>query len=528
MNARTLVREEAASVRHAMARAARGQGSALALSCDDASGLLTHVALEASSTGWHVVEMSVDGDTRQGIAKVARELGPGCPGLLDGAARPLADLLAGEQRSHHDLAFALLVALDRLALDRPVLLAVHDIAAASPGTVAVLGRLADLLPRTRCLMLHEDALPTDGDGGEADDADGPATPPPPAGAVRLLAGAELEPADDERLTRDLERAREHASSREYGVTAAWRGIVRSRVGLAADALPDLVAGLSHGADDEPLRASMLRAALVDSWLAVGELHQAGKQRGPLTDLSTCDGPAAGIARLALAELAAAAGDHATAATAYRDAADHVHPDQPGLMPWRRGAAVAALHLGRPAEARRLALADVEQARVLGATDHLAQALRTLAAIDLGPRSAELLQEARETLAGSWSPRLAAQLDTDLAGQIVLSRGDTERAVALLRGAEELAVQQRLEPLRLRVQRVLGHLGASIAPTRGSRARRLDVVELQAATLAARGLSDQEVADHLLVPVGEVQAALRHAFRVLGIRARTRLADVLAE
>ena len=524
MNARTPVREDAAAVRHAMTRAARGQGSAVVLSGVDAGEVLTYAALEASSTGWHVVEPLLGGDTREAVAEVVRELGPDSAGLLAGCARPLADLLAGEDPCPQDVAFALLVALDRLATEKPVLLAVHGMQEACPAAVEVLASLADLVPRTRCVLVHarpgEGAAPG-GSSGEAADED-------PDRVPAALADSEPQAADDVRLTRAVERARERASSRDFGLASARRGIVRSRAGVAALALPDLLAGLAHGAGVEPLRGALLHAALVDSWLATGELHRAAEHRSDLVALSRTDDPAAGIAQHALAELAAAAGDHGKALTGYRAAGGLVHPDQPLPLQWRRGAAIAALHLGRPAEARRLALGDLEAARVVGPPDALAQALRTLAAIDLSPRSSALLEEARAVLDQAWAPRLAAQVDTDLAGQLVLTGGDSVRAVGLLRGAETFAREQRLLPLLQRIQRVLTHLGEQPLAVPQGRAEQLDVVGRQVATLVAAGLSDEEVAGQLMTTVGEVRTELRHALRVLGLRSRARLAAVLAD
>jgi DNA-binding NarL/FixJ family response regulator len=520
MNARTLEREEGAAVRLAMARTARGHGSAVALTGTDATELLAQAALTASAAGWTTVEVH---PVRGGepLTDLVAQLTAGHPELLTGTGRPLADWAAGRTRDPHDLAFALLATVDRVP--GPVLLLLHDLGGAGTLTPTVLALLAGQLHRTPCVLVHpgwpDDRLrdapspTTDATLLEADDVVG--CPP------RLAEG-------ERRFTLALARARSRSSSRDFGLAAAWRGIVRSRAGVCSDALPDLVAGVAHGADDDPLRSSLLGAALVDCRLAVGDLHAAGAHRRELLRLAARTDHAAAVAMHALAELAAASADHVTAFADYTAVGALAGDDHPLPMSWRRGAAISALHLGRPAEARRLAVADLEAARSCTAPDTLAQALRTLAATDPGPRSAVLLEEGREVLAGAWFPRLSAQIDTDLAGLLVLSGRDTSRAVALLRGAERFAAEQRLAPLVRRVQRVLAHLGEAPTEAPLPRAERLGVVERQAAVLAATGLDDVAIAERMMTTVTEAHEAVRQASRVLGVRSRSRLAAALGD
>ena len=69
---------------------------------------------------------------------------------------------------------------------------------------------------------------------------------------------------------------------------------------------------------------------------------------------------------------------------------------------------------------------------------IAVALRTLAATGTGDRRVALLRQARATLDGVPADRLLAQIDTDLAGALVLSQGaDTTEALAMLRSCGAL-------------------------------------------------------------------------------------------
>ena len=72
----------------------------------------------------------------------------------------------------------------------------------------------------------------------------------------------------------------------------------------------------------------------------------------------------------------------------------------GVVPWRPGAALAAMQLGDVELAGRLAGEDTELARAFGAPRELGMALRTAGVVAGGDRGIELLREAVEVLRGS--------------------------------------------------------------------------------------------------------------------------------
>ena len=131
-----------------------------------------------------------------------------------------------------------------------------------------------------------------------------------------------------------------------------------------------------------------------------------------------------------------------------------------VLPWRAGAALAHLRNGDARAAGELARAHVELARQTGSPYAMAGALRALAAVDAGPDRVQHLLRARAVLAGSAAERLSAQIDTDLAGLLLLTHAADaeERALALLRSAEDHAGRQELWPLQGRVRRLLDRLG----------------------------------------------------------------------
>ncbi|MCW2794010.1 MAG: regulatory protein LuxR, partial [Nocardioides sp.] len=158
----------------------------------------------------------------------------------------------------------------------------------------------------------------------------------------------------------------------------------------------------------------------------------------------------------------------------------------------------------------------------------ALALRTLAATDAGGDRVTLLRRARAALAGVRSGRLAAQIDTDLAGLLLLAGDACARAeaLALLRNAEEYAGRQELWPLQSRVRRLLDVLGESPLRVESEALAALTVSERRVARLAAAGLTNRQIAEELVVTVKAVEWHLSHVYRKLGIRSRTRLSHTL--
>ena len=275
-------------------------------------------------------------------------------------------------------------------------------------------------------------------------------------------------------------------------------------------------------DTEPSGEAL--AMRVECLLARGELDAALLLR---ERLAGAGGPLAASAR---AELATASGDHDAAAQAYAAAgalaaSTAVEGDDPDLVPWRAGAALALVRLGRAAEARALAAEHLALARRRGSAHAVAQALRIAAATSLGGDRGALLREARAVLGSTVAERLAAQVDTDLAVLLVLE-GDLPEAVRLLRSAEEYAGREDLHPLRSRVRALLQRLGQAPRLVWRETLTTLTPQEQRAAALAASGLTNRDIARELEVTVKAVEWHLSHVYRKLGITRRTMLADAL--
>lgn len=311
---------------------------------------------------------------------------------------------------------------------------------------------------------------------------------------------------------------------ERGWQLAREGLVRQSL-AALDTL-HAAQSLEAGSPD----AAILLATRSDCRLARGDLDEAlalGHELASYLDLPTTAGA---VAHHAHGELAAALGEPDHAATHFAAAGALVTGDldDPDLVPWRAGAALAAVRTGDRRAAARLAHEQVE--RAAGSPFATAHALRVLAAADPGGDHVALLRRARQALAGICAQRLAAQIDTDLAGALVLSdrTGRDQEAIALLRPAEQYAGRQDLWPLQHRIRRLLARLGEQPHRVESEALAALTACERRVARLASGGLTNREVAGELTVSVKAVEWHLSHVYRKLGIRSRKRLADALGE
>ncbi len=312
-----------------------------------------------------------------------------------------------------------------------------------------------------------------------------------------------------------------------------RAIALVRAGALSEGLEQLLALHStHGPDSsEPLpdvELATLLGALVDCRLARGDLANAMTLGEELTPLLPGSGLAAALAHQAKGEVCAALGD-AESAVAHFVKAGQLAPEADiDVLPWRAGAALAHLRNGNARAAGDLAREHVDLARRGGSPYAMAGALRALAAVDAGPDRIQHLLRARAVLAGTVAARLSAQIDTDLAGLLLLTHAPdaAERALTLLRSAEDHAGRQELWPLQGRVRRLLDRLGEQPRKVQTEAMAALTASERRVARMAADGLTNRQIASELVVTVKAVEWHLSHVYRKLGISSRTNLPATL--
>jgi ATP/maltotriose-dependent transcriptional regulator MalT len=317
-----------------------------------------------------------------------------------------------------------------------------------------------------------------------------------------------------------------------GVPSLSSAVKHVRAGALSAGLEELLAlQATHGpGSSEPLpdvELAELLGALVDCRLARGELADAMSLGDDLTPLLAGSGLAAALAHQAKGELAAALGESETALSHFVQAGQLAPTATVDVLPWRAGAALAQLRNGDAKAAAELARAHVELARQTGSPYAMAGALRALAAVDAGPDRIQHLFRARAVLAGTVAERLTAQIDTDLAGLLLLTHSpDEQRALALLRSAEEHSGRQELWPLQSRVRRLLERLGEQPRKVQTEAMAALTVSERRVARMAADGLTNRQIAGELVVTVKAVEWHLSHVYRKLGISSRASLASTL--
>jgi DNA-binding CsgD family transcriptional regulator len=280
----------------------------------------------------------------------------------------------------------------------------------------------------------------------------------------------------------------------------------------------------------PLSAVRHVAAMIECHLARGDLARAVSAGERARAFTSYEGLPGGLAAYMLGEIASAQGNAELASLRYATASEHLGPDldDPDVVPWRSGAALALTRLHRPREADALAREHLELAREGGTSYVVAQALRTAATTNADGTRLLLLREAQTILKAVEARRLAAQVDTDLAVLLTL-QGDAAgaaEAVVLLRGAEAYAGREDLFPLQTRIRGILERIGEEPRRILSETLASLTVTEQTTARLAASGMTNREIAAELAVTVKAVEWHLSNVYRKLKIRGRTGLADTI--
>jgi DNA-binding CsgD family transcriptional regulator len=311
--------------------------------------------------------------------------------------------------------------------------------------------------------------------------------------------------------------------------SCFRALPHLRIGNLAEAEADARTALETGPRLPGVHAALALAVLLETLAERGELDaaEAADRRYPLVQqfptmlqvawLLTARG------RLRLAEhRPAAALDDLLAAG---DLFTRLRSPGP-TAPWRSDAALAQLALGARAEARALAAEEVARAEEFGGPRTLGVALRAAGLVEDGTRGIELLREAVGVLERSAARLEHARAMSDL-GAALRRAGRRVESRDILRPALDLA--HRCGALTL-TERAHAELIAA-----GGRPRRLVLSGLDALTpserrvtqLAAAGLSNRDIAQHLFITTRTVEGHLSHAYQKLDITSREQLPAALA-
>jgi DNA-binding CsgD family transcriptional regulator len=226
-------------------------------------------------------------------------------------------------------------------------------------------------------------------------------------------------------------------------------------------------------------------------------------------------------------LALAAGDLSTARAELKAAAgtyEALHLVNPGASCWRSALALAVA-AEDPAEARRLATSELQDARQAGLPRPAGIALRTRGMLAGGERGLRDLREAAELAAASGAQLEHARALVEL-GAALRRANQRTAARGPLRTGLDLAYRCGATRLTQRARDEL--LAAGARPRRGAMTglEALTTSERRVAELAATGRSNPEIAQALFVTLNTVEGHLRHAYQKLSISSRGQLPAAL--
>jgi DNA-binding NarL/FixJ family response regulator len=331
--------------------------------------------------------------------------------------------------------------------------------------------------------------------------------------------------------RVLSAARTRGSMSMVAHVSCLRSMISRRLGRLEDAAADGRLALEFKlATSPPLAVAWAAAFTIEALTDLGRLDEAEAVAQAAADRAPPEGwihttlflQARGALRVAQQRPAEALEDLAAAAAGWRG----LFMDNPAAVSWRTAASAAHAALGDLEQAACLAGEQVALARRAGNPAVLGVALRAQAATMVGQQAEEALSEAARLLEQAGARYELAVALADL-GVHLLRAGRRRDAQEPLRRALDLAQRTGAAPLAERARRELLATGARPRRSAVTGPDALTSAERQVAGLAADGLSNRQIAQHLFITQATVETHLRHAFQKLGISARGDLKAQLA-
>jgi DNA-binding CsgD family transcriptional regulator len=333
------------------------------------------------------------------------------------------------------------------------------------------------------------------------------------------------------LDQALADAHARASIPAQAFVLAHRGLIRLRRGAVADAEADARTALELlTAHDIPLGEALARGVLIEALVEGGDVEAAAQALGEGgLDREIPPGMATNPLLEARSVLRLAQG---RTREGLDDLREFGRRDELGgganplASRWRSRAALTLAATGDGEGARRLAAEDLERARRWRAATGIGVALHAAALAGGGPASADRLREAVGVLERSPARLDHARALVDLGAALRRANRRSEARGALQEGLD-LAERCGARALADRALTELRAAGGRSSVPAGAGVERLTASERRAAELAARGLSNPEIAQALFVTRKTVETHLGHVYRKLDISGRRELSGALA-
>jgi ATP/maltotriose-dependent transcriptional regulator MalT len=335
----------------------------------------------------------------------------------------------------------------------------------------------------------------------------------------------------------LSAARGRGSMSMVAHASCLHSMIMRRIGRLDDAAADAALALDFKlATSPPLAVAWAAGLCIEALTRLGRLGEAddaaaaaaGREPPPGCIHTAAYLQARGALRVAQGRHAEALDDLLAAGAAWRA----LGIDNPAAASWRTAAAAAHIALGHPHEAAALAAEQLALARGVGTPATLGAALRAYAAAagagQSGPPTVEESLAEAVSLLETTPARYELALALADLGAFLRRSGRRADARDPLRRALDLAQRTGATPLAERARRELLAAGARPRRTALTGPDALTSAERRVAGLAADGLSNRQIAQHLFITQPTVETHLRHAFQKLGITSRAGLPAQLAD
>jgi DNA-binding CsgD family transcriptional regulator len=328
----------------------------------------------------------------------------------------------------------------------------------------------------------------------------------------------------------LDQARQRGSMSMIAHASCSRSMLMRRLGQLEDAVEDARLALAFKlATSPPLAVAWAAAFCIDALTCLGRFAEADDVAAVTAQRAPPEGWVQMVTfRQARGGLRAAQHRHEEALrdlTAAAEGWQILGTSNPAIASWRTDAAAVHTACGDPAVAATLAREQLVLARQVG-TPRTGGVALLAHARHVQEQAGQDLAEAVRLLESVQARYDLAEALCELGTHLRRAGRPTDARAPLLR-AQDLARRTGAGPLAQRARQELLAAGARPRRTALTGPDALTSAERRVAGLAADGLSNRQIAQHLFISQATVETHLRHAFQKLGITSRASLPPLAA-